>query len=322
MPTKYKIAAAQLAPVYLDARRTVEKAITAIAQAKAAGASLIAFPEAFTPGFPLWPAVVAPIRGEELYCLYHEQSLDIDGELMMAVRGAAQQHRLMVSFGFSERSPHSSGGMWNSNVLISDDGEILVHHRKIVPTFYEKLIWTAGDGAGLVVASTDLGKIGALICGENVNPLARFALIAKGEQLHVSSWPPLWPTKHPDQGMGMDLRVGMRARAMTHSAESKAFTIAVAAHYDGSYPSALAGLTADELRILETTPRGVSIVIDPWGKVIAEAEPGQEMLLYADIDLASCVGPKAIQDLSGSYNRFDIFRLSVDRTRVAPLRNE
>jgi len=319
MRTQFKVAAAQLAPVYLDARKTVEKAIGAIGEARTAGAALIAFPEAFAPGFPLWPAVAAPISGQDLYQQYFQQSLDVEGALMTSIRAAARKHGIYVSFGFSERSNHSSGGMWNSNVLISEKGEILNHHRKIVPTFYEKLIWTPGDGAGLQVSETDIGKIGALICGENVNPLARFALIGQGEQLHVSSWPPVWPTKHPSQGPGMDLQLGMRARAINHSAESKAYTIAVAAHYDESYARALRSLGDPAIRIIEEAQRGASLIVDPWAKVIAEATSNDEMILYADVDLETCVGPKAIQDLAGAYNRFDIFELRINRTRLEPL---
>ena len=91
---------------------------------------------------------------------------------MQRLQQAARTGDVFVSMGFSERNPASVGGMWNSNVLISDEGVLLNHHRKIVPTFYEKLIWSNGDGHGLKVIETRLGKIGALICGENTNPLA------------------------------------------------------------------------------------------------------------------------------------------------------
>jgi aliphatic nitrilase len=100
---------------------------------------------------------------------------------------AAREHCIVVSIGISETSPASVGCLWNSNLLIGTDGVLFNHHRKLVPTFYEKLIWANGDGAGLKVCETEIGKLGMLICGENTNPLARYALIAQGEQIHVSS---------------------------------------------------------------------------------------------------------------------------------------
>jgi nitrilase len=109
------------------------------------------------------------------------------------------------------------------DVLISDEGVLLNHHRKIVPTFYEKLIWSNGDGHGLRVIETRLGKIGALICGENTNPLARYTLIAQSEEIHVSSWPPVWPTEKPACAKkNYDLAAAVRIRASAHAFEAKA----------------------------------------------------------------------------------------------------
>lgn len=106
----------------------------------------------------------------------------------------------MVSIGINERSPASVGCLFNRNVLLDEDGSVLNHRRKIVPTFYEKLTWSAGDGAGLRVCDTSCGRVGMLICGENTNPLVRYTLMAQGEQLHIASYPPLWPTSRSAVG--------------------------------------------------------------------------------------------------------------------------
>ena len=100
---------------------------------------------------------------------------------------AARRHEMVVSIGITEGTDASVGCLWNTNLLIGSDGTILNHHRKLVPTFFEKLVWANGDGRGLRVVATEIGRLGMLICGENTNPLARFALMAQGEQVHMSS---------------------------------------------------------------------------------------------------------------------------------------
>ena len=133
----------------------------------------------------------------------------------------AREHSIIVSIGISGAN---AGFSWllveNSNLLIGNDGTILNHHRKLVPTFYEKLVWANGDGAGLRVSDTPIGKIGMLICGENTNPLARYSLIAQGEQIHISSYPPAWPTRPSNEPGRYDLASAIRIRAGAHSAGS------------------------------------------------------------------------------------------------------
>ena len=148
----------------------------------------------------------------------------------------------MVSIGISERSSVSVGAFWNSNLLIDANGVIINHHRKLVPTYYEKLIWAPGDGAGLRVSDTPIGKLGMLICGENTNPLARYALIAQGEQVHVSSYPPVWPTRPSNEPGRYDLASAIRIRAGAHSFEGKVFNVVVSAFLDNGTLDALNGI--------------------------------------------------------------------------------
>ncbi len=316
--TIFRVAAAQLAPAYLDASRTLDKACSAIAEAARNGAGLIAFPEAFVPGFPYWLAVEAPIDGERLFEAYAANSINIAGPEMARIQKAAREGNIVVSLGFSESTNASVGCLWNSNVIVAQTGQILSHHRKMVPTFYEKLIWTPGDAAGLRVIDTSVGRVGVLICGENVNPLARFALMTEGEQLHISSWPAVWPSRSSRQGPGLDMGKALRARSTTHSTEAKAFSLAVASTIDASFRDRLGDLESSHLDFLEGCTRALSVIIDPSGSVVAEASQPDECLLYGEIDLCRCVAPKAIQDLVGSYNRFDIFNFTVDRRRTKP----
>jgi aliphatic nitrilase len=224
-----------------------------------------------------------------------------------------------VSLGFTEGTQASVGCLWNSNLLIGPDGSVLNHHRKLVPTFYEKLIWANGDGAGLRVVETAIGRIGMLICGENTNPLARFTLMAQGEQLHIASYPPVWPTKDPKEGGNYDLANAIRIRTGAHCFEAKCFAVVASSFMDEAMKEEIAGRDKDARRILERTPRGVSMVVGPDGEQIGPSLSGQEGLLYAEIDLARCVAPKQFHDVVGYYNRFDVFKLTVDRRANRPV---
>ena len=177
------------------------------------------------PGFPVWASVQAPIKNHEYFKTFAANSIEVPGPETQQLCDAAREHGIFVSIGISERSPASVGCLWNSNLLIGADGAILTHHRKLVPTFYEKLIWANGDGEGLVVRDTEIGKLGMLICGENTNPLARYSLIAQGEQIHISSYPPVWPTRPPNEPGRYDLAAAIRIRAGAHSFEGKVFNI-------------------------------------------------------------------------------------------------
>ena len=316
---KVKVCAAHVAPVFLDASKTVAKAESLIAEAADAGARLIAFPESFVPGFPVWASVQAPIRNHEYFKRLAANSIEVPGPEVQQLCDAAREHAMFVSIGISERTTASVGCLWNSNLLIGADGAILNHHRKLVPTFYEKLIWANGDGAGLQVSDTEIGRLGMLICGENTNPLARYSLIAQGEQIHVSTYPPIWPTRPPNETGRYDLASAIRIRAGAHSFEGKVFNIVSSACLDGSLFEALRGLEREARETLELSPRGVSMVLGPSGEVIGETLCDTEGLLYQDIDISQCVEPKQFHDVVGYYNRFDVFQLSVNRTRLKPI---
>jgi aliphatic nitrilase len=244
----------------------------------------------------------------------------IDGPELALIRQTARRKGVFVSMGFTEGTKASVGCLWNSNVLIGADGCILNHHRKLVPTWYEKLIWASGDGSGLRVCDTELGRIGMLICGENTNPLARFALMAEGEQVHISTYPPAWPTRPPEGPGNYDLAQAIRIRAGAHAFEAKVFNLVAASCIDQTLRHAIeTSLGAEPLRILDDSPRPVSVVFGPTGAPLGEALSRDEGILYADIDLAQSVEPKQFHDLVGSYNRFDIFNLSVDRSARRPV---
>jgi aliphatic nitrilase len=319
MEQRIKVCAAHVAPVFLDADATVAKACDLIGEAAANGARLIAFPESYVPGFPVWASLRAPIYNHEYFKEIAGQSIEVPGPLTDQLCNAARRHQVFVSVGISEGTRASVGCLWNSNLLIGEDGSILNHHRKIVPTFYEKLVWANGDGAGLRVVESLIGRLGMLICGENTNPLARYALIAQGEQVHVSSYPPVWPTRDPAEGGNYDLAAAIRIRAGAHSFEGKLFNVVASAFLDEGTIRALEPAGPDAIRILRESPRGISVVIGPSGLPVSDTLCDDEGLLYHDVDLGDCVEPKQFHDVAGYYNRFDIFKLTVNRSANMPL---
>ncbi|MGX1353247.1 nitrilase [Bradyrhizobium elkanii] len=320
MLARFKAAAVHAAPVFLDGWATTEKAIAIIREAARAGAELIAFPETYIPAFPVWAALWPPIDNHDLFVRMAEQSVLADGPEVARLCAEARALGVTVSIGISERSAVSVGGLWNSNLLIGETGEILIHHRKLVPTFYEKLVWSSGDGAGLKVAETRQGRIGGLICGENTNPLARFALMAQGEQVHISSWPPMWPTRRPAGGGNFDNVAANRIRASAHCFEAKVFGIVTAGYMDQAMRAFLIERDRTIADVIDQTPRAASFFVDPTGSVFGDGLQDQEGIAYAEIDLNRCVEPKQFHDVVGYYNRFDIFGVTVDRSRLTPAR--
>lgn len=314
-----KVAAVHAAPVFLDRQATVEKALALIAEAARNGAGLIAFPEAFIPAFPIWAALWAPIDNHDLFARIADQSVLVDGPEVHALRRAAARFGICISIGISERSPASVGTLFNSNLIIGADGAVLVHHRKLVPTFYEKLVWASGDGAGLAVAETQVGRVGCLICGENTNPLARYTLMAQGEQIHVSSWPPVWPTRRPQQGGNFNNVAANRIRTIAHAFEAKCFAVATAGFLDQATRDFLVARDRAVAAVIDNVSKAETFFVGPTGDLIGDLLQAEEGIAYASFDLDLCVEPKQFHDVVGYYNRFDVFDLRVTRRRHEPI---
>jgi nitrilase len=316
-----KVGAAHCAPVYMSAAATVNKAVSLIDEAARNGAELVVFPESFIPGFPVWAALWAPIYNHEWFKRMVANSILVDGPELALIADAARRNGVFVSIGFSESTRVSVGCIWNSNVLIGDDGTLLNHHRKLVPTFYEKMVWAAGDGHGLRVSDTRVGKIGALICGENTNPLARYSLAAQGEQIHISAWPAIWPTRPPGSGGGknFDNVAANRIRASAQCFEAKVFGVLNAGFMDRTMLDMLLdGADSRAADVLQNTPRAATQFIDPTGSQIGDTLREDEGIAYATFDLNECIEPKQFHDIVGYYNRFDVFDFTVDRRRHVP----
>jgi aliphatic nitrilase len=310
----YRVAAMHISPVFLDTAATIDKAASLLVEAARNGAKLIAFPEAFVPAFPLWSSIRAPIRNHKFFRALAREAVRVPGPELAQLARIARDHSVVVSMGINEGTAASVGCIWNANVIIGTDGRLLNHHRKVVPTFFEKMAWANGDGAGLRVVDTPLGRLGMLICGENGNPLARFTLMAQGEQVHIANYPSLWPN-----GGDYSLADAIRVRAAAHCLEAKVFTIVSSSFLTDDVKDLMTEGDRAIRETLDGCPRTESMIIGPNGETKGGPARDQEEIVYADIDLADCVVPKQFHDVVGYYNRFDIFNLSVNRSPNDPV---
>jgi nitrilase len=311
---RFRAASVQTSPVFLDADATVDKAASLIREAAGHGAKLVAFPEAFVPGYPYWNWITDPVTGSAWFERLVKASLLIPGPEIDVVRRAARECQTYVVIGVNERSPISLGVVYNTLVFVGPDGSLLGKHRKLVPTWAEKLTWTGGDGSGLKVYDTAIGPLGGLACGENTNTLARFALLGQGELVHVACYISL-PVAPPDY----DMAEAIKLRAIAHSFEGKLFTIVSCSTVSDEIITAMEAVVPDARARLERKSSAFSGTIGPDGRVVGGSLVDEEGIIYADIDLNRCIQPKQMHDIVGHYNRFDIFDFRVNRRPLAPI---
>lgn len=308
---KFKAAAVQTSPVFLDVDKTVDKAISFINEAAQNGAQLIAFPEVFIAGYPYWNWIMTPIQGSKWYELLYRSSVLAEGNEVGKIRKAAKANNCLVVIGINERGD-SYGEIYNTNLIIDNHGNLIGKHRKLVPTWAEKLTWTSGDGASLKVYKTNIGPIGTLACGENTNTLARFTLLSQGELIHIANYISL-PVAPPDYDMAEAIKI----RAAAHSFEGKLFTLVSCSTISKEIIVALKPDVPNVEELFTRKNSAFSGIVGPNGAVVGEPLIDDEGIVYADIDLAKCIQPKQMHDILGHYNRFDIFDL---RVNTAPTR--
>lgn len=300
----FRIAAVQASSTFLDRDATVEKACGLIEEAAGAGATLAVFPEAFVPAYPVWVWFIPPGHTHALRALYaelHRNSVSIPGPAVSRLAEAAGDCKITIAIGVNEKNSEASDStLYNTLLYLGPDGSILGKHRKLIPTAGERLVWGQGAEADLEVFDLPIGRLGGLICWENYMPLARYALSAKGQQIHAA---PTWDRGEP------------WISTMRHiGKESRCFVLGVCqAFHKDDIPGTLE-FKDDYLDGIEgwINP-GLSLIVDPDGKIIAGPLEGEEGILYADVERDQLVGPRWQLDVAGHYARPDIFELRVHR---------
>jgi nitrilase len=298
---------AQIAPVFLDRAATLHKVVRAIEDAAAGGARLVCFPEAIVPGYPVWVDRTGGSKFDdpaqkELYALYLEQAVDVGAGDLASVCAAAQANAIAVVLGVAERAADRGGhSIYCSRVFIDAAGVVGSVHRKLMPTYEERLVWAAGDGAGLVTHAVDAFTVGALNCWENWMPMARAALHGLGEDLHVALWP--GSVRNTE---GSTCYFAFEARSYVVSASG----LLRAADIPRGVP-----LRDAMVRPGEVLHDGGSAVAGPDGKWVLEPVPHEERVFILDLDPRRIGQERHNFDPSGHYSRPDVLSLRVHRAR-------
>jgi len=304
-----KVAAVQAASVFLNREGSTEKACRLIREAGAQGARVIAFPESFIPAHPVWyhhhaaTGALANRLSVELF----KNAVEIPGREVEALGAAAREARAYVVIGVCEKIPNTIGTMFNTQLYIGPDGALIRKHQKIMPTVGERLVHTGGHGDTFGAFASEFGPMSGLICGENSNPLAVFALTAEGTRIHVMSW----PNHFPVSGDPMKNRVAIDSQAFAQM--SKAFVVSACGTVDERMIRMLEPSSEAEKFLRSPDCCGGSVIVAPNSRILAGPMGAEEGILYAECNLELGILMKLRHDFAGHYNRPDIFQLHVNR---------
>jgi aliphatic nitrilase len=301
-----KAAAVQISPVLGEADGTLHKVCEAIGQAARQGAQIVVFPETFVPYYPYFSFIRPPVASGPEHMKLYEHAVVVPGPVTDAVAQQARAHGIVVVLGVNERD---HGTVYNTQLVFDADGTLVLQRRKITPTFHERMVWGQGDGSGLKVVDTAVGRLGALACWEHYNPLARYALMAGHEEIHCAQF--------PGSLVGPIFADQMEVTIRHHALESGCFVI----NSTGWLTDAqIQSLTPDTG--LQKALRGgcCTAIVSPEGVHLAPPLKEGEGMVIADLDMSLITKRKRMMDSVGHYARPELLSLVMDERTAVPVR--
>jgi nitrilase len=295
MDKPVRVACIQAEPVVLDRDATIEKLAGLVAEVAAGGAKLALLPETFIPVYPSnrWVRFLAGGGdAKSVFGRLARESIEVPSPASDRLGEIAREHELWLAVGANELD---GGTIYNALLVYSPDGTLALHHRKLMPTNHERLVWGLGNGGGLEAVQTDIGRLGGLICWENLMPLARFSLYQSGVQIYLA------PTADDSEQWHDSIRHIAR--------EARAFVLSCCVYQRAStYPDDVTLAEGDEL-----VGRGGSAILGPDSTYLVGPLWDEEGVLYADLDPTRLYEERQRFDPAGHYHRPDLFRLEVGR---------
>ena len=299
-----RVAAVQAAPVWMDAKGTLEKTLQIMADAAGKGVKFIAFGEVWLPGYPFTIWLQPPMVAMEVVMKHRQNAVTLDGPELRSICDAARSHAMWVMMGFAERD---RGSIYCSQALIDDRGQIVMSRRKLRPTHMERTVWGEGPVTDIKVADTPFGKVGGLCCWENIQPVNRQGMYQLGEQIHVACWPSFGMFKGMRQAYALSAEANM-AESQSYAMQGGCFVVAPNSVITEESLDAIT-MGNPELRSLVFAGGGSAAVFGPDGFRLTDPIPDtQEGLAIADLDLAMIEAAKVFADPAGHYFRPDVAR--------------
>ena len=300
-----KVAAVQAAPVFMDIKGTVAKTVNLIEEAAEKDCDLVVFPETWLPGYPWYIWLNNTMTNMKYFGRYNENSLVVGSDEFSTIAEAAKDNNVYVSVGASERD---HGSLYIAQFLFGRDGSLLSGRRKLKPTHQERTVFGDGDGSGLCVSETDIGRIGQLACWEHLQPLSKYAMYSMHEQIHCGAWPS-FSCMPQAYALGAELN---NAASQMYAAEGQCFVVGACGMVSDEMMDIL--VENDEHKELISAGGGHAVIYGPDGRPLADKIPhDQEGLLIADLDMNDITIAKVFADPVGHYSRPDVTRLLLNR---------
>jgi nitrilase len=301
-----RAAAVQIAPVLDQPGATLVRVLNAIGEAADRGAQLAVFPETFVPYYPYFSFIDPPYRMGAAHLKLYAEAPIVPGPVTEALAAAARTRRMVLVVGINERD---GGSLYNTQLVFDADGALKLKRRKITPTYHERMIWGQGDGSGLKAVETEVGRVGALACWEHYNPLARYALMADGEEIHASQF--------PGSMVGQIFADQIDAAIRHHAAEAACFVVNATGWLTDDQ---IAAISPDEAHRKVLRGGCFTAIVSPEGQYLAPPLTQGEGMVVADMDMALVLKRKRMMDSVGHYARPELLSLTLDDRPASPLR--